>query len=270
MAREVGDVMASHRYRCATLCAALSFAGVVLLPSRAEARGCREVSDIVSEQRCSQFGVPWSLEGTLPITFNFGMRYSEVSTSDLTFTQDVGKQSRLKGYKPYRYQGDALGLKSLSGLGVEGGFGFYIHGQLYMRLEGALTFGSASTSSLRTESGVNLLKDDGLNVSILHGGAPIGYRIALGRAALRGEVMLGFVSTTVYPRVERLELPSSVSASAVRGLVEPRIAGDIWFTQHISFGAYGGTNLLDPDGQGRAFGLSLTWHNRAYDGDTSS
>ncbi len=255
--------------RVVTLCAALAFALVLLLPSRAEARGCTEVSDVVGDQRCNRFGNRWSLEGTLPITSHFGFRYSQVSTSNLTFTEDIKKHSRPSGYQPYRYQGDSLGVKSVSGFGVEGGFGFFIHGQLYMRIEGALTFGTASTSSFRTASGVQLFKDDGLNVAIFHGGVPIGYRIALGRAALRGEVMFGLITTTVDQSVEAPDLVSTGSASATRGLIEPRLAGDIWFTQHISLGGYGGMNLLDSDGRGRAFGLSLTWHNRSFDGDTS-
>ena len=196
-------------------------------------------------------------------------RTLRAATSDTTFTEDLKKQSRPPGYQAYHYQGESLGVKSLSGFGIEGGFGSFLYGQFYMRFEGALTFGTVSTSSFRTESGVKLLKDNGLNVSISHGGVPIGYRVALGRAALRGEVMLGLVNTTVSHRVEAPDLPPSGTASATRGLIEPRLAGDIWFSQYISFGVYGAMNLLDTDGRGRAFGLALMWHNRSFDGDTS-
>jgi hypothetical protein len=272
MAREVDDVKPHHR-RAAALRAAFAFAFafalVGLVPSRALASGCREVSDIVGEQHCNRYGSLWSLEQTVPMIFRFGMRYSQLSTADTTFTEQTAKQSRPDGYRAYRYPGEALGVKSLSGLGVDGGVGFFLYGQLYSGFEGSLTFGSASTASFTTASGVKLGQDSGLNVTIVHGGVPIGYRIPLGRAALRGEVMLGIAQTTVDHHVDAPGLPSTGSADETRGLVEPRIAAEIWFTQHIAFSVYGGTNVLDTDGRSRAFGISLAWHIRSFDGDTS-
>lgn len=255
--------------RFAATMLAVTLALVCLLPSRAEAKGCTEVSDIVGEQRCTRYGGAWSIEHSFPVNFHFGMRYSQVSTASTTFAEQINKQKRPSGYQAYRYSGESLGVKSLSGIGIDGGISFFLYRQLYMGMEGAYTLGTASTASFTTASGVKLFNDSGLNVSIFHGGLPIGYRIPLGRAALRGEVLTGIISTTVDHRVEAQGLPSTGSASETRLLVEPRLAADIWFTQHISFGAYGGVNVLDTDGRGRAFGISLAWHGRSFDGDTS-
>ena len=81
--------------------------------------------------------------------------------------------------------------------------------------------------------------------------------------------MTGFAETQIDHRADAAGLPSTMSASETRILVEPRLAADIWFTQHISFGVYGGMNVLDTDGRSRAFGISLAWHYRSFDGDTS-
>jgi hypothetical protein len=240
-----------------------------LCPAIARARGCTEVSDIVGEQRCTRYGRSWALERQFPITSFFGMRYSELSTSNTTFTEQLKKQSRPDGYHAYSYPGEALGVKSLSGLGIEGGFGAFLYGQLYMKAEGAVTLGTAPLASFRASNGVHLAKDDGINVMIFHGGLPIGYRVPLGRAAVRGEVMMGVATTNVDHRVDAPGLPSSGSASQTRFLVEPRLAADIWFSQHISFGGYFGMNVLDTDGRSRGFGFALTWHNRSFDGDSS-
>jgi hypothetical protein len=246
-----------------------AFALVTLAPSRALARGCTEVSDIVGEQRCSRFGRYWSIEQSVPVFFRFGLRYSELSTAGSTFKEQINKEHRPDGYSAYRYPGEALGVRSLSGLGIEGGFGFFVYGQLYMGLEGALTFGSATTASFKTASGVKLANDTGFDVNIFHGGFPVGYRIPLGRAALRAEVLTGIAETTVSHHVDAPGLPSTGTATEFRVLVEPRIAAEIWFTQHIAFAAYGGMNVLDFDGRSRSLGISLSWHLRSFDGDTS-
>ena len=242
---------------------------LALLPRRAEARGCREVSDVVGEEKCTRYGAAWSIEGQLPFLFRFGMRYGELSTSSTSFSEDNDKQGRPAGYKSFAYSGDALGVKSLSTLGVDGGFSFFLHDQLYMGFEGSLGLGNASTATFTASNGVRLSRDSGVDLIVFHGGIPVGYRIPLGRAALRGEIMTGFAATQIDHRTDAVGLPSTVSASETRILVEPRLAADIWFTQHISFGFYGGVNVLDTDGRSRAFGISLAWHNRSFDGDTS-
>jgi hypothetical protein len=249
--------------------AAASVLFVLLSPSLAHARGCREVSDIVGEQKCTRYGQTWGIERQFPLTSYFGMRYSELSTANATFDEVTKKQSRPDGYHAYSYPGEALGVKSLSGIGIEGGFGLFLYGQLYMKFEGAVTWGTASTASFTASNGVKLSKDTGINVNLLQGGVPIGYRIPLGRAALRGELMLGAATATVDHHVDAQGLPTTGSASSTRFLVEPRLAGEIWFSQHISFGGYFGMNVLDTDWRSRGFGLSLTWHNRSFDGDSS-
>ena len=254
------------RFAC-TLIAASAFAVVAFAPSRAEAgKRCLEVSDVVGEQRCSRYGSTWAIENQLPITFRFGLRYGEVSTGGTTFREQFKRKNRPAGYQGYRFRGEALGVSSLSGLGTDGGLTLFVVGQLYLGLEGARSFGAVQTASFTTGN-VALSDARGIDVMLFHGGAPVGYRIPLGRVSLRGEVLFGGIGVTVSQSAKAAGLPRDVSASATRGLIEPRAAADVWLTQHVSFGAYAGVNLLDT--RARALGLSLTWHHRAFDGDMS-
>jgi hypothetical protein len=251
------------------IAAALAVAAVGLLtPSRAGAggKGCVEVSDIVGQQNCSRYGDAWSIERRFPVTFRFGLRYGEFSTAGTKFKESFKEKHRPKGYVGYRFPGEALGVDTLSGLGADGGLAFFVVGQLYTGIEGGLLLGATRTATFTT--GPHQLSDDsGVDVTLAHGGIPVGYRIPLGRASLRGEVLFGGVIAGVSQKAALDGETKEKSAAAFRGLIEPRIAGDIWFTQHMSFGVYAGVNMLDAGG--RVLGLSLTWHNRAFDGDMS-
>jgi hypothetical protein len=252
------------RCRVAFACALASVA--FLVPSEASAgKSCKEVSDIVGEQECTRYGNGWAVERKWPLTLRFGLRYGELSTSGLSFKEGFKSKDRPKGYTGYRLSGEALGVSTLSGVGFDSGFTFFVAGQLYLGMEGAILFGSTKTAAHTT--GSHSLSDaGGVDVFMVHGGVPIGYRIPLGRASIRGEVLFGGILASVTQRDLYDGESERKSASSGRGLIEPRIAADIWFTQHVSFGAYAGVNMLDG---GRAMGLSLTWHHRAFDGDMS-
>lgn len=240
--------------------------GVLFVSTTAHAKGCKEVSDVVGEQQCTRYGNNWSIERTFPITFRFGLRYSELSTSGAQFAEDYKKKRRPKGYKGYAFDGESLGVPKLYSYGFDGGFTFFIVGQLYAGLDGGIGFSKVRSNTINAGQ-FTLTDDSGVDVLTFHGGAPLGYRIPLGRASIRGEMFLGFTAVSVRHDVSAPGVngaPSSGAATAARWLVEPRIAADIWFTQHISFGAYGGVNIVD---KGRVLGLSLTWHHRAFDGD---
>lgn len=239
----------------------------MLLPSRAQAGNkCVEKSDVVGDQVCTGYGSHWSIERKPAITFRFGLRYASLSTEGMTFSESYKKKHRPKGYVGYEYGGEQLGVSTLSGLGGDGGVTVYLVDQLYLGIEGGLLFGATNTATFKT--GNHLLSDaGGADVLLFHGGVPVGYRIPLGRASIRGEVLFGGVLASVSQTDHFEDKTSRKGADAGRWLIEPRIAGDIWFTQHMSFGAYAGVNLLDA--RGTAFGLSMTWHNRAFDGDMS-
>jgi hypothetical protein len=169
---------------------------------------------------------------------------------------------------PYEFDGSQLGVSKLTGMGISGGITFFVWGQLYTGVDGAMEWGSIDSPTIKTPH-VTLSNSSGLDVFLFQGGVPIGYRIPLGRASLRGEVVLGAISVEVTHDIKS-DIPggpSSAVATAWRGLVEPRLAADIWFTQHVSFSAAAGTNALDVGG--RSLALLLTWHNRAFDGDMS-
>lgn len=242
----------------------------VLASSRtANARGCTEQSDVVGEEVCTRYGGGWSNEGKFPVVFRFGARYVDFSTDGATFDENIGKQARPAGYRPYSYPGEALGVRRLGALGFDGGLTIFVFDQLYTGIDGGLAFGSASTARFTTSTGVNLSSADGVDVTFFHGGTPVGYRIPLGHASLRLETLFGFEAVSVSHHVDAKDLPSSGGATAWRALVEPRVAADIWFTQHVSFGLYAGVNVVDHGGGGdggRALGLSLAWHYRAFDG----
>jgi hypothetical protein len=242
---------------------------LILATSRvAHASKCHEVSDTVGETKCTEYGYGWAIEKQLPLTFRFGFRYGELSTGDRTFREVVGK-GRGKDYVGYRFPGGALGVPQLTAGGTDGGIAFYVWHQLYVGLEGGLMFGAMNSRNIAVPSKQIILYDDtGSDITMMHYGIPIGYRIPLGRASIRTEMFFGHIEATVSHRGvnEKSEKLYRVEETS-RFLIEPRIAADIWFTQHISFGAYAGVNLLDS--RGRALGLSLTWHHRAFDGDMS-
>ncbi len=245
--------------------------GLLSAPRGADASGrkCIEVSDIVGEKRCSSFGDTWSVERQWPFTFRFGFRYARISVDDLSFEETFKSSQRPKGYEGYRYSGSALGVGSVAALGLDGGIGFFVWGQLYSGLEGGISLGSSSTSTFET-SGVRLSDSSGVDVVLWHAGIPIGYRVPLGRASIRGEFLFGGTSITLMHEVQPLvdaRKPAGGGVTASRWLIEPRIAADIWFTQHVSFGGYAGVNMLDYGGA--VLGLTLTFHNRPFDGDMS-
>lgn len=243
-------------------------AAVLLLPSRAEAGGrkCVEVSDVVGDEVCTHFGDHWSIEGKPPITFRFGFRYAQLSTEGLSFKESFDKEDRPKDYVGYRFGGEALSVSTLSAYGGDGGFTIYLFDQLYTGVEGGLMLGSARTATFKSGSHT-LSNAGGVDVLMLHAGLPVGYRVPLGRASIRGEVLFGGVLASVSQLDELDGKSERKSAQAGRWLVESRIAADIWFTQHLSFGAYAGLNVIDS--RGTALGLSMTWHARAFDGDMS-
>jgi hypothetical protein len=244
--------------------------GALLLGAPARAgSSCKEVSDVVGEQQCTTYGKSWSIERSPPITFRFGFRYAEFSTSGATFKEDFKPSRRPEGYEGYSFSGDALGVPKLATMGTEGGFTWFVKGQTYLGLECGFAFASIDSPAIVTGQ-YTLTNKSGLNVLSFHGGLPVGYRVPLGRASIRGEMLLGGIVTSISQNVSAPNVPGApdaAAASTFRWLAEPRVAADIWFTQHISFGAYGGVNLVDT--RGRVLGLSLTFHNRSFDGDMS-
>lgn len=250
------------------LLAALAVSALVTaLPALAQARGCTEVSDVTGEKKCSRFGSQWTLEGTFPILFRFGMRYSAITTEDQRFT--APKVKNVKHAVAYGFDGQTLGFKSITGVALDGGFGFFLWGQLYAGAETHLSVGHLDTRAAVVRvpgQTLQLTQDDGLNTVVFGGAIPIGYRIPLGRAALRPEVAFGFESIGITHHVM---LPDGRSwtgnANATRGLIEPRIAGEIWFTQHVALAVAGGINLIGGNTD-HSLGISLAWHFRAFDG----
>lgn len=238
------------------------------------AKGCQEVSDVVGEKRCSSYGDTWALERLVPVTFRFGFRWADATVAGRTFEEAYKKKHRPKNYTGYSFDGSALGPRMIAAGGADGALTIFVVGQLYVGAEGSLLFGAADTSSIlvtsrtgSTTSRYSLDDEKGVDVTFFHLAAPIGYRIALGRASVRPEMAFGGTWINVSHFAHSLDDGKRFDRSSGTRipLIEPRIAADLWLTQHMSFGAYAGTNLLDTNA--RSFGFSLTFHNRAFDGD---
>ena len=227
---------------------------------------CTEVSDTVGEHVCRKYGSGWSIENTFALTFRFGLRHGAMGTKGLRFVESFEAEDRPKGYSGYAYPGEALGDAAVSGLGMDGGFTFFMIGQLYTGIDGGVAIGSVRAPTF-TAGNHTLSATTAAPVAIFHGGLPVGYRIPLGRASIRGEVLFGGAYASVTRKYDVDGYRNEGAARDGRWLVEPRIAGDIWFTQHITFSVYAGTNVVDS--RGHAFGLSFAWHHRAFDGDMS-
>jgi hypothetical protein len=236
----------------------------------AAGKSCVETGDTVGETKCSRFGDFWAIEKQPPFVLRFGFRYSEFSTNNIGFKESFRARNRPKNYTGYYYRGHSLGVKMLSGYGIDGGLTGFVVGQLYAGIDGAVLFGSARTATFTTHNGSHTISDGSgspVDITLVYGGIPIGYRIPLGRASIRGELVTGVASASVSHVSTGNGHTGSTDATGARLLVEPRIAGDIWFTQHMSFGAYAGMNVIDRGAP--AIGLTLAYHIRAFDGDMS-
>jgi hypothetical protein len=238
---------------------------ICFVAQRARAgRSCVEVSDVVGERQCSRYGSDWSVEGRPAFVFRFGFRYAELATDGMHFHESFKKGSRPPGYAGYSFDGAALGLPALTTFGPDGGVTFYLFGQLYLGVDVGFGFGSHHIMPF-TAGAFELREARGVDTIVLHGGLPLGYRMPLGLASLRPEIFFGGESASVFQNVRGPGSPGDGSASAGCGLIETRMAADLWLTQHLSLSAYGGVNVLD--GRSMAMGLTFAWHVRAFDGD---
>ncbi|MBX3232035.1 MAG: hypothetical protein KIT84_20030 [Labilithrix sp.] len=246
---------------------ALVAAAVMTCACRADARGktCVETGDTVGETTCRRYGSTWAMERVTPFTARFGLRYGELTTSGARFNDNTKESRRPRGYEGYVFRGDALGAPTLSGFGPDGGVTVYLVDQLYVGGETGFLFGSARTNTF-VANGYQLRDGGrGIDVMLWHAAIPIGYRVPLGRAHLRAEIAGGGIIGVVFHDITGPGAPASEQSVAARWLLEPRLAAGVWFTQHVSFGAYAGVNLADSGAA--ALGVSLTFHNRAFDGD---
>jgi hypothetical protein len=236
-----------------------------LLERPAAGRGCTETSAVVGERQCSAYGDDWSVERRLPFVYRFGFRYAEFSTSGRTFSDQPPKR-KPAGYQAYDFAGDQLGASRLATGGFDGGLTLHVWGQLYLGFDMGFTWGATDTGTIKTQTSTPLtLRDrEGIDTYVIHAGVPVGYRLPLGRVSLRPEVIFGGVFANVSHALEGGTSQTSASVAS-RALVEPRVAVDVWLTQHFTLSAYGGINAVDP--RSRAFGLMLSWHARAFDGD---
>jgi hypothetical protein len=244
------------------------FASAMLAAAPALAgKECVETSDTLGETTCRRYGDGWAIERESPITYRFGFRYGEFRPAGVRFNDNTKRSQRTAGYRGYFVPGERFGVSTLSGFGTDGGVSLILVDQLYVGAELAILVGGAHTATFTVDDYTLRDGGKGIDVLLIHAGAPIGYRIPLGRASIRGEVLAGGIVATVSHKMSGPSAPPEEASVGARWLIEPRIAGDIWFTQHIAFGAYAGVNVLDSNA--RAFGVSLAFHSRAFDGDRS-
>lgn len=236
------------------------------VPRLAHARErCRTTGDAVGESDCTTYGMMWSDERRPKLFFRLDMRGAVFNTSGLTFKESYDEDKKPRDYRAYRFRGDELGTP-LRTIGAGGSVAGYVAGQLYLGVEGGFALGTVETATFE-QGGSRFSSASGPNVILLHGGAPIGYRVPLGRLSLRGEVLFGGAVAFVTQRIETNASSSTSQAIGIRGIIEPRAHVEIWLTQHMTLGAYAGANVVDQGAP--VIGLSFAWHARSYDGASS-
>jgi hypothetical protein len=235
---------------------------LLICPSRAEAKGCREVSDTVGYTQCSRYGASWSTEARIPVLFGMSFYGGQYAVDGREFE---GKFTK-KGPILYRYDGRQLGVPWIGGLGLDFRMGGYFTPWFYTTFEWGMALGSADTRSYDSD-GYRLSDKGGIDTFIFHGGFVPGVRAPLGRIALRFEVLLGLHAASIAQRAVRPGEDKSGSASDVQGLFMPRAAVDLWVTPWTTFSVFGGMNPWNTID--RQAGITFTWHLRAFDGQFS-
>ena len=87
----------------------------------------------------------------------------------------------------------------------------------------------------------------------------VGARLPLGRLSLRGELVAGLHGASLSDSSN-----GTTADGGVSGLVEPRLALDVWLHHWWVVEAFAGVNALDRSE--RVLGIGLGFHSQAFDG----
>lgn len=226
----------------------------VAMPSVAAAgKSCVEVSEIVGEQKCSQYGTGWTRERGWALVLDLSLLRTEFGLGGRGFAAKVGKN----GPTLYEFDGARTGdVARTTGFSLRM-LGFL--GAGYVGLEQSVGFGRYDGRSFQAGD-YAVSPASGLSVIGATFGIPLGMRIPLGRVSLRGEMLGGFTLLTLTQEANG----ARANATWVGGALEGRGFVDVWLATDTTLSVLVGRDLL---GRGDTrFGLSLAFHTRAYDG----
>jgi len=239
-----------------------SLATLLLAGSALARPPCREVSDIVGYERCTSYGAGWSIERTFPFRVDGGLDYLALDPRGRTFKGSFGAGEP----GSFRYSGDSV-RGPLVALMLEVRPSILIISGLYAGFEFGAGAGHGNLPRVTTADGWQVdASATGANVFFANAGAAAGYRIPAGRLAIRFEAMAGLRIATAYQGAVSGASPSPRQASVTlaTGVIEPRLALDVWLSPSMTVSAFAGVNVL---GLGdRSFGLAFGFHKRTFDG----
>ena len=247
------------------LAPAVILAGLSLSPAAHARHTCAEVSDIVGRQKCSRYGSTWSTEESFPIAVGLNASYLSFATEGRTFKGGIKVGSKVT---PLQYDGSALGKSGLGSGGIGVRITVFPHPVVYLGLEYGITLGRNQPMSFSADGATYQATSKLVDTTGLSAGGLVGLRLPLGPVSVRGELFVGGYGVNLYQSVVTGALSNaSVAMAAGVPVVEPRVAVDLWTTPWLTLSGSYGRNVLDRGSQLGA--LSLTFHGRGFDGESS-
>lgn len=240
---------------------AVAFLGAALAcESRAFAKGCTEVSDIVGYEKCHRYGDGWAVERRWPIGIALTLPYQTFDPNGLGFDFAQGKHDP----NTFTASGDKFKSNALGAFGFNLRIEGFVWRWFYVGVEWGLGFGHNQIADFTNIVGNTTTQfsgsDAGINTVLFHGGGFLGLRIPLGRMSLRLEGFAGGNIATV--NVD--SALGGYEGSGGRGSLMPRAAIDVWASPNVTMSAFGGFNGLDT--RERTVGVMLEYHVRSFDG----
>jgi hypothetical protein len=220
------------------------------LPRSFRGSRCIEVSSVVGRQHCTRYGAHWAIVSTTPVSFELAGEYHALAVEDTRVAGTVGGI----GFDVHAASSPSLGVGAIRfRIGFE--HYFYAGGEIFAG-------GSPAGELARTSEGL-IVTDRGRRY--FGGGAMIGVEVVLGIVGLRGEVAvaLGCAMTEVGFEAGRQLLPSS-NQFVANGLLEPRLAVDLWVLPTVTLGVTGGVDVVGTVSD-VVVGVGVALHTRSYD-----
>lgn len=232
--------------------------GALLVAARpAEARGCTEKSDVVGYQTCTRFGGTWSTEGSFPVAVSLGVERLTLPLRATGVEVNWGPKANRSSLS---LDGSKLVVPGLVAVGPSFRISVALFDFLYAGFGFGAAFGDTATAPFAVGA-ERFSAGSGLQVQ-MHWDLVAGVRVPLSWLSLRLEAV-GSLRAASQP-VVREATREDAQIDVVRGVIEPRLAVDIWTTPWLTVSTSFGVDALRPEAQ--SWGLSLALHGRAFDG----
>lgn len=253
-------------WRASWVVATLGVLSVLVTATIAEARGraCREVSDVVGEERCTRYGRSWAVEETWPIDVEAGFalisvdpRYGGLRAQPKSDGSTNDKQ--LSFTIPGSYA-----TTPTHGWGGNIRLAFAPAPFFYVGVDWLLGGGHTDLRPGPVESGYLLQPTHGVNSFLFGNGLYAGLRLPLGILSLRAEARLAARLLTVSEEFVASGTVTTASASHLEGFVETRALADVWFVPHATVSVFAGLDPIRRDFT--SAGVLIGFHGRAFSG----